>query len=113
MRIFRHTDKTFTKDLAALQRRAEPAPEVESVVREIIAAIRTRGDRALLEYTAKFGGPTLKATQLRETREAQVEPATADAVAVAHRNVREFALRSLRKDWSMKNAQGALVGERF
>jgi histidinol dehydrogenase len=113
MRILRHTDKTFSKDLASLQRRAEPAPDVESVVREIIAAVRGSGDRALLEYTAKFGGPSLKAAQLLETREAQVEPATADAIATSHRNVREFALRSLRKDWSMKNAQGAVVGERF
>src|SRR3954468_21200757 len=107
MRIFRHTDKTFTKDLASLQRRAEPAPQVESVVREIIAAVRARGDRALLEYTAKFGGPPLKAAQLLETRIAQVDSAAAEAIGTAHRNVREFALRSLRKDWSMKNAQGA------
>ena len=34
-------------------------------------------------------------------------------MAVSHANVRDFALKSLRKGWSGKNRQGAKVGERF
>lgn len=113
MRTLRHDEPDFAKAMAAFDRRAVPAPEVEQTVREIIDAVRTRGDAALIEYTARFGGPTLNARRLRETKRASVKQATADAIALAHANVRDFALRSLRKSWSARNAQGAIVGERF
>ena len=113
MRILRHSDKGFANALAAFNRRAIPAPVVEDTVREIIAAVRAHGDDALIEYTAKFGGPKLTAKQLRETRKPRVDASIAEAVAAAHANVSSFAQRSLRKGWSAKNAQGATVGERF
>jgi histidinol dehydrogenase len=113
MRILRHTDPDFVKALAALQRHATPAPEIEWTVREIIAEIRARGDAALLEYTAKFGGATMTAAQLRVSGKPSVDPATKRAIATAHANVRDFAKKSLRKSWSARNKQGALVGERF
>lgn len=113
MRILRHTDRGFSRALAGLQRKSEPRPEVEATVREVIAAVRARGDAALLEFTAQFGGPTLAAKQLRMTRKPKVDAAIREAVATSHANVRAFAERSLRKSWSMRNAQGATVGERF
>ncbi len=113
MRILRHTDKHFLKSLATFRRRAIPAPDVEASVRKIIAGVRARGDAALLEFTKKFGGPALKLNQLRESRKPKVSGATAGAIAAAHANVRDFAHRSLRKGWMARNAQGALVGERF
>src|SRR4051812_4486959 len=113
MRVLRHDEPGFTEAIAALDRRALPSPAVEQTVREIIGAIRTRGDEALLEYTTKFGGPTLTAGQLRETRRPEVAASTSAAITTAHANVRDFAERSLRKNWSMRNAQGAVVGERF
>ncbi len=113
MRILRHSDPDFASSLAAFQRSAIPAPAVEATVREIVEAVKTRGDEALLEYTAKFGGPKLTAKQIAETRKPKVPAATAQAIAASHANVHEFAQRSLRKNWSMKNAQGATVGERF
>jgi histidinol dehydrogenase len=36
-----------------------------------------------------------------------------DALEAAHRNIRSFAQASMRKAWSMKNEQGAEVGEVF
>lgn len=113
MRLLRHTDRDYRQQLAALHRRAEPAPEVEETVRQIIAEVRARGDAALLQFNERFGGPKLTARQLRETRQAKVDDATAQAVATAHRNVWDFAQKSLRKSWSGKNAQGAITGERF
>ena len=119
MRIIRSSDKNFAQSLAALKRKSEPAPHVEQTVREIIAAIRSRGDAALLEYTEKFGGPKLKASQLRVSdkeiaqAEARVPEEVKAAIAAARHNVHDFATRSLRKNWSAKNAQGARVGERF
>jgi len=85
---------------------------IEARVRDVIAAVRERGDAALVELTERFDHVRL--TDLRvKTR---VTPPPADlrrAIAVAHRNVAEFAKRSLRKDWQMRNAQGGIVGEKF
>lgn len=113
MRELRYDAKGFAKALAALDRKASPAPQVEQTVREIIERVRTEGDAAVLEFTARFGGPTLTSRQIRETRKATVSPETAHAIELAHANVHDFAKRSLRRNWSSKNAQGAFVGERF
>ncbi len=120
MRILRFTDPDFTTALAAIDRRAESSEKVQAVVAEIIAAVRSRGDTALLEYTARFGGPTFSSAAAARVQPEEfhaaaraVDSRTQRALAEAHENVRAFALRGLRQDWQMKNRQGAEVGERF
>ncbi len=119
MKILRPKDRGYEKSLASLNRRAIPDPEVRATVGEIIAAVEKEGDGALLRYTKKFGGPSLAATQIpvapAETARALAElPAsTRRAISAARANVRNFARRSMRKSWFMKNRQGAVVGERF
>ncbi|MDB6154389.1 MAG: hisD [Chthoniobacteraceae bacterium] len=113
MRILRHSDPDFSQALASLQRKAMPHPQTEQTVREIIAAVRERGDEALLEFSERFGGPKLAAGQLRVNGNPTVDPATQEAIGTAHTNVMAFAKSSLRKSWSAENAQGAQVGERF
>jgi histidinol dehydrogenase len=113
MRILRHDEPDFAETLESFDRRAIPAPAVEQTVKEIIQAVRARGDAALIEYTARFGGPTLTSKSLRETRKPKVHPDTIATIATAHANVRDFALRSMRKSWIATNGQGARVGERF
>lgn len=113
MRLLRHNDAGFAAALAGLQRRAMPDAQVERTVREIVAAVRERGDAALLEFTERFGGPKLDAGQLLVTGKPKADAATKRAIVASHANVRDFARRSLRKSWSARNAQGALVGERF
>jgi len=113
MKILRYSDSGFEQSLAILKRRSVPAPGVETVVREILEAVRLRGDLAVLEYTKRFGGAELTAEQIRETRIAEVNSKTARVIEAARKNVHRFAVKSLRKDWKMRNAQGAWVGERF
>ncbi len=119
MTILKPGDSNYKTALAALNRSADPDPGVSETVSEIIAEVRGRGDEALLEFTAKFGGPSLTSKQLRvsaaefRAAERQVDARTREAVSVSYTNVREFAEKSLRKSWSGKNRQGAKVGERF
>ena len=119
MRLLRYRDKNFNSALSALKRLSEPQPKVEETVREIIADLREHGDLALIAYTEKFGGPKLKPGQLRVTKaEIQAAEKTIDisikkAITISRINVRDFAKRSLRKNWNHRNKQGALVGERF
>ncbi len=48
-------------------RRPAPPVDVTDVVREIVEAVRERGDDALVEYERRFDCPTLTAEQLRVT----------------------------------------------
>ena len=119
MRLISYNDRGFDRSLAELNRQAEPHAEVRETVEEIIADIRKKGDAALLSYTLKFGGPKITSAKIRVTPEeikkarASLSPEIKKALSASIANVTAFAKKSLRKNWSMKNAQGALVGERF
>ncbi len=119
MRQISHQDRGFAREIAKLNRQAEPSAEVRDTVAGIIADIRAKGDAALCAYTAKFGGPKLTPARIRvspsEIRKARASltPAVRKALSASLRNVTAFAKKSLSKDWSMKNTEGALVGERF
>ena len=118
MRILRHDQANF-ESLAAkiFSRRAEPSDAVRDLVSEVIADVRKRGDRAVIALTKKFDKakltPATMAVSKAEIAAAKrsVSKATKDAVAASRANVVAFAERGLRKDWKMKNAQGAEVGE--
>lgn len=119
MRIISYKDRGFDRALAELNRQAEPRTEVRETVTEIIAAVRKKGDAALLDYCVKFGGPKLSPAKIRVTAaeikkaRASLTPDIIKALSSSIVNVKAFAKKSLRKNWSMKNAQGAVVGERF
>jgi histidinol dehydrogenase len=119
MKVFRPTDADYATSLAKLNRRAEASEQVRDVVASVIREVRQRGDAALLELTAKFDGAVLTASQLAVTAEelaaaeAAVDADTLAAFQAARRNVQAFAKGSLRQPWSMRNEQGAEVGEVF
>ena len=119
MRLLKFTDRGFDRTIAIFNRQAEPGDEVRATVSEILAAVRKRGDAALLEYTQKFGGPKLAPARIRVSQaeidkaNASLSPSVKKALAASRKNVTAFAKASLSKNWSMKNSEGALVGERF
>jgi histidinol dehydrogenase len=119
MRILRCTDKTYDRKLRVLDRRAIPDPAVRQTVSDILAAVEKHGDRALIEFTQKFGGPKLSPAKLRVT-DAEISAAVEGlpakvrkAILASRANVAAFAKASLRKSWFTKNRQGVIVGERF
>jgi histidinol dehydrogenase len=113
MKILRFDAPDFAAQLRTLQRSGEPDPQVEKTVCEVLTAIRSEGDDALIRFTRKFGGPALAPKELLVKGKPKVDARVKEAIATAHANVLAFARRSLRENWTMKNAQGALVGERF
>jgi histidinol dehydrogenase len=94
-------------------------PEIEQRTRAILDDVRARGDAALLEFVERFDGAKLTADRLPVTRaELMAASLKADeslraAVAEADNNIANFARKSLRKGWAMKNSHGAKVGEKF
>lgn len=119
MNVLRFSDSDFATQLAVYNRFAEPSPQVRGTVAEIISSVRDRGDIAVLDYTAKFGGPSLEPSELlvdpSETL-AAVAALTDEiraTLAACHANVTAFAQYGLRHNWTVHNAQGVRVGERF
>lgn len=117
MKVLTHTSPSFSAALRKLDRRHIPTAELQSYVSGIIAEVQKRGDAALCEFAAKFDGAKLTAKTLAVTAaefdaaEKSVPAAVKRALKASHRNVLTFAKRSLRKNWKMRNAQGAETGE--
>ncbi|MBK1884320.1 histidinol dehydrogenase [Luteolibacter pohnpeiensis] len=119
MKIITYQDSSYASFVKKLNRRAFPEHGVRELVSDIISEVATKGDEAVFTFAKRFDGVELTRKNLfvteaefeRAARE--VTAATKDAVKRSLANIRSFAKRSMRKDWSAKNAEGALVGERF
>ncbi|MSU63428.1 MAG: histidinol dehydrogenase [Pedosphaera sp.] len=120
MNVVRHTDSDYAEKIGKLAAQSSLFdPVIEQRARDIIDAVRSRGDAAVLELTARFDGAQLSAEQLGITAaELMAASLKADvnlreAIEFAHKNITAFARRSMRKGWSVRNDQGAKVGEKF
>jgi histidinol dehydrogenase len=102
-----------SKDAARLlSRRATRLAEAEATVRPILDAVRTRGDRALIEYARKFDGLDRKSVRVPE-KELHAAPLTAEfraAVAAASANIRRYAELQMPREWS-KTVGGSRLGQ--
>jgi histidinol dehydrogenase len=120
MRIVRSNAPDFKLQLAELTAPSSLFdPEIEQRTRAIVESVRDRGDAALIELTERFDGARLTAEEFRiTTAELMNASLSADAdlrtaVGEAHKNIADFAKRSLRKNWEARNSHGATVGEKF
>jgi histidinol dehydrogenase len=120
MNVLRFSDPGFAKQLRALAATSSLFDAaIEERTRVILEAVRTRGDQALIEFTERFDGAKLSAEQLPvstpEFLQASLQAGESlrKAVAFAARNIESFSRRSLRRNWTARNAQGAKVGEKF
>src|SRR2546421_7646516 len=120
MKVARYTDANFPDRLRELSVSSSLFDAViEQRTRDILDAVQSRGDQALLELTERFDGAKLNADQLPVTQaEVMTASLKADeslraAVAEAEKNIAAFAKKSRRKDWRTRNSHGAAVGEKF
>ena len=111
---------------AALQRvlhgSAETDAAIEMRVAEIIADVRTRGDAALLELTARYDG--LEVSRMAELEVgaeamhaafAEITPAQRNALQAAAQRVRDYHQRQLEassRSWTYRDLQGSLLGQK-
>ncbi|NMD43225.1 MAG: histidinol dehydrogenase [Firmicutes bacterium] len=86
------------------------------IVREIIDAVRSRGDAALKELTARYDGALLEDLQVSaaemEAAAAAVEPSLIEALRGAKKNIESFHRRQLAASW-WDSGPGRLVGQRL
>ena len=105
---------------AAVMRRAQAdLQEVEPVVAEIVAAVRERGDAALVEYTAKLDHAELRPGDLRvspgefDDAEERIYPGLRAAIELAISNIRAHHKRQIPgPGWMEELSPGVISGER-
>jgi histidinol dehydrogenase len=113
-RVLRYSQPQFARQVAALNRHAEPPASRQAAVAEIIAAVRRDGDEALQRYTKKFDGVDISRNGLLlPSRTPKASSAVMDAVEYAIKNVRTFSRLRKPRNWSRLNREGARVGEKF
>jgi histidinol dehydrogenase len=104
-------------DLLAMKR--EVSGEVDQTVAAIIAAVREKGDAALIDYTQRFDRLALTPATLRISREeiaaavAACPPAALEALRFAHARIVAFHERQRPTDWRGVDAAGVESGWRW
>jgi len=98
-------------------------PSVENKAMEVaatvLADIRERGDKAVIEYARRFDGSNISMGRLRVTKEeiaAAKKAVDADfkkAAKEAHKRITAFSKNGLRDDWQMATPKGGMLGEKF
>jgi histidinol dehydrogenase len=113
-RVLRYNQPQFAKQIALLNRHAEPAAARSASVAEIIATVRREGDDALIKYAKKWDGVDISRNGLLvPSRTPQPLPPVRAAVDYAVKNIRNFSKLKKPRGWSRTNREGALVGEKF
>ncbi len=97
--------------------RNEPTSSVAPVVQEIVAAVRARGDAALLEYTAKFDHVELESLRVTEEEIAEalalMEPDFLATLEKAAENIRIFHAAQVRQSFCLTQDKGVMIGQRI
>ncbi|MYM57397.1 histidinol dehydrogenase [Thalassovita mangrovi] len=114
------TDADFeTAFTALLGAKREDSPDVDDVVAGIIADVRTRGDAALIELTAKFDRLELTPQTLRFSPDeiaelvAQVPAEEREALELAAARIRAYHEKQLPEDAYWTDEAGAGLGWRW
>lgn len=92
-----------------ITRKAVRLEEAERVVAPILAAVRARGDEALLEYARKFDG--FEGSSVRIPVEGSLTPEFERAVTVAAANIKEYAQAQLPREKFIKYSGGRRLGQ--
>ena len=113
-RVLRYNQPQFAKQIAALDRQAEPAASRAAAVAEIIAAVRKEGDDALIKFAKKWDGIDMsRGGLLAPSRTPKPPQPVCAAVDYVLKNVCAFSKLRKPRTWSRTNREGAIVGEKF
>ncbi|MBP0616529.1 histidinol dehydrogenase [Jiella mangrovi] len=114
------TDADFEREFVALLgAKREQSADVDAAVRAIVARVRAEGDEAVIALTQQFDRLELTPATMRVT-EAEIdaayeetEPATLDALRLAHERIAAHHRRQMPKDDRYTDAAGVELGSRW
>lgn len=96
--------------------RAEIKTDVEGIVSGIIADVRARGDKALIDYAKKFDKADLNCLEVsRDEIKAAAESAPSELMAVLRRakeNIENFHRHQVRNSFIVNDTPGVVMGQK-
>lgn len=118
MRIFSSAEYDIDSLIKILRtREGSERPEVTDAVREIVNEVRTRGDKALYEFSKKFDKVNLKILEVSRdvVKRAydSLEPSLVSTLEKACENIRKFHQRQKENSWFESNENGIIVGQKI
>ena len=109
------TEYELLERLAA--RNGETDRKVTAAVSDILAAVRERGDEAVVEYTRRFDGVEGPLTCVERERlgelAAACEPRLIEALRRAAANIEDFHRRQVQQSWLTAREDGTILGQRI
>ena len=96
--------------------RVTPAVDVAAIVADILRDVRENGDKAVLDYCAKFDKAQLDALEVSrqeiEEAKAVVEPEFLKILEEAAANIRAFHSRQVRNSFVLTDKPGVVLGQK-
>lgn len=120
MRIVKLTEKTKNEALASLIGR-NPAgyTEYQKTVDDIIANVRENGDRAVLDYEAKFDKCKMEPGDLLVTRDEidaaykDLNPEFIEVMKRSAANIRSYHEKQVQQSWITTTEEGIILGQKI
>ena len=115
--LTKETQKNLLKDL--IKRSPDDYGPYEATVKNIVAEVHTRGDEALLEYTARFDHAELTPETMRVTKEEianaydAVDPDLLRVIRKAIKNIEEYHELQKRNSWITTKPDGSILGQKI
>ena len=116
--ILRFSDSDFSERFRRIEERADEIPAgIEETVKEIIAAVRQRGDEAVFELTARFDRLQLSAASIEVTQEeiaaakASIDPRSLDVLELAARRISAYHQKQKQQTWLSTEEDDVLLGQ--
>lgn len=115
-------DKIRQEDIEKLlvrlrQRTGDELEEVSRLVGNIIKEVRTKGDRAVFEYTKKFDGVTLDRLEIDKNTISNavryLRPELVLSIKKAADNIRKFHEKQKVNSWFLSDEGGILMGQKI
>lgn len=100
-----------------LARGAADTADAEKIVSEIISSVKTKGDAAVIEYTARFDNLTLTPDTLKVSKE-EIEEAYSSidddvraSLELAAERIRTFHQKQMEDTWTSEDEKGVVLGQ--
>ncbi len=110
MKTYNYSDLSDQALQKLIQRNVDPAEEIRAVVEDIIANVRSQGDKALMDYAGKFDKVELKnltagRDELRDLA-SSILPEQKQALDTAYNNIRKFHEKQLHSEGKVETMPG-------
>jgi histidinol dehydrogenase len=110
MKTYNYSDLSKEDIQKLVQRNVDPAEEIRAVVEDIITNVRNGGDRALLDYAARFDKVELKSLSVGKDElnelAASLLPEQKQALDTAYNNIRKFHETQLHTEAKVETMPG-------